>query len=120
MNCRTDTNMQDACFHSQVRRLKSTTKACQGGAFGSRGGKPVCLLATLHSLTMARRVEVHLEPIFTPKGDIDGAYCSVLRVDDAVFLLDCGWSAAMRVEDLIPLKRCVRSMFAACCLFGGC
>jgi Cft2 family RNA processing exonuclease len=54
---------------------------------------------------MAKRVDVQLQPIYSARGDEDGAYCSILRVDDAVFLLDCGWSASLRIEDLEPLKK---------------
>ena len=58
---------------------------------------------------MAQKVEVVLQPLYAPQAGRAGAVCSLLKIDDATFLLDCGWDERMGSEALEPLKKCVVS-----------
>lgn len=56
---------------------------------------------------MAQKVEVVLQPLYAPEAGRAGAVCSILKIDDATFMLDCGWDERMGSEALEPLKKCV-------------
>lgn len=68
---------------------------------------------------MAQKVEVVLQPLYAPQAGRTGAVCSVLKIDDATFLLDCGWDERMGSEALEPLKKCVPTLLAYRCGFIG-
>jgi len=54
---------------------------------------------------MAQKVRVVLESLYAPQGGRPGPVCTLLRVDDATFLLDCGWDEAMTTDMLRPLHK---------------